>query len=151
MSYIDQNLMPGERITHKTKLHWAIFIWPLIFFVISFVNPISMPFELWSLPFLLLAFITGIPSLMKYFTSEFGVTNRRVIVKVGLIRKRSLEILLNKIESIGVDQTLAGRIFGYGSILVTGTGGTHEPFKKVMAPYEFRRHVQEQIPSNKNT
>src|SRR5206468_6927850 len=79
---------------------------------------------------------------VKAQTSEFAVTNKRVIVKVGLIRRDTLELLLSKVESIGVDQTVTGRIVGYGSIVVVGTGGTRETFKNIARPLDFRKQVQ---------
>ena len=86
----------------------------------------------------------GLSSYINFTSSEFGVTNRRVLIKVGFIRRRSLELLLSKVEGIGVDQGIPGRIFGYGTIIVTGTGGTKEPFRNITAPMEFRKTVQEQ-------
>jgi uncharacterized membrane protein YdbT with pleckstrin-like domain len=74
-----------------------------------------------------------------------AVTNKRVLVKTGILSRRSIEIMLAKIESIVVDQTLAGRMFNFGTIIVRGTGGTPEAFNRIAHPLEFRRKVQEQI------
>jgi uncharacterized membrane protein YdbT with pleckstrin-like domain len=68
-----------------------------------------------------------------------------VLIKIGLIRRHSLELLLQKVEGIGVDQSLAGRILGYGTITVTGTGGTRESFQRISRPMEFRRQVQASV------
>jgi uncharacterized membrane protein YdbT with pleckstrin-like domain len=95
--------------------------------------------------FIFLAALTGSFSFINYSTSEFAVTNKRVLVKVGWIRRHSIETLLTKVEGIGVNQGILGRILGYGTIVVTGTGGTKEPFHKIDAPLEFRKRVQEQI------
>lgn len=78
-------------------------------------------------------------------TSEFAVTDRRVVIKVGWIQRRTLETMLNKVEGIGVDQSIMGRMLGYGTITVTGTGGTKEPFTNIANPLEFRRQVQAQV------
>jgi uncharacterized membrane protein YdbT with pleckstrin-like domain len=86
-----------------------------------------------------------IPPWIDSLSSEFAVTNKRVLVKVGLIRRHSLELLLQKVEGIGVDQTLTGRILGYGTITVSGTGGTREAFRLISDPLEFRRQVQAEI------
>ena len=67
------------------------------------------------------------------------------MVKTGFIRRHSLETFLTMIEGIVIDQDILGRIFNYGSIIVTGTGGTKEPFQKVKSPLKFRTKVQEQI------
>ena len=77
--------------------------------------------------------------------SEFGVTNKRVIGKVGFIRRSSTELLLTRVEGIQVRQSIMGRMLGYGSVTISGTGGLKEPFHKISNPLELRRVVQEQI------
>jgi uncharacterized membrane protein YdbT with pleckstrin-like domain len=149
MSYIEKNLMNGESIVYQTHLHWVIFLWTIVciavaIFFFSLGTQVSMAA---GLLFLLTAIIIGLNSFITYKTSEFAVTNRRVIVKVGFIRRNSIEVMLNKVEGIQVDQGILGRIFKYGSITITGTGGTREPYHRIHAPLEFRKKVQEQIPS----
>ncbi|MGO9985725.1 MAG: PH domain-containing protein [Rhodomicrobium sp.] len=80
-------------------------------------------------------------ALNKIRTSEFAVTDHRVMVKVGVIRRHSLEIMLPQVEGIGVDQGILGRILSYGTITVSGTGATHEHFIRIRNPLEFRRRV----------
>jgi hypothetical protein len=83
--------------------------------------------------------------LVKRSSTEMAVTNKRVLVKVGLMSRRTIEIMLSKIESVRVDQSLMARMLGYGTIVVRGVGGTPEPFPDIAHPLEFRRQVQEQI------
>ena len=83
--------------------------------------------------------------LIEYWTSEFAITNKRVIVKMGLIRRHTLELNLQRVESVSVDQTTIGRILGYGTITIIGTGGTREPFRRIAHPLEFRKAVEEQL------
>ena len=73
------------------------------------------------------------------------MTNRRVVVKTGLAARKTIEMLLNKIESIEVNESGMGRLLGYGSITLIGTGGTFEPFHVMAKPLEFRNRVQQQI------
>ena len=75
-------------------------------------------------------------------TAEFCVTDKRVVIKVGFIQRRTVETMLGKVESIGVDQGLVGRVFNFGTILVVGTGGTQDSFRNISNPLEFRRQVQ---------
>jgi len=75
-------------------------------------------------------------------SSEYAVTSKRVIVKVGVMQTRSVELLLNKVEGITVTQGVMGKVFGYGEIVITGSGGTKEPFDGIQAPFDFRRAVQ---------
>ena len=83
-----------------------------------------------------------IPPWIRSASSEFAITNKRVLIKVGLVRRHSLELLLQKVEGIGVDQSVMGRILGYGTITVSGVGGTKESFRMISDPLEFRRQVQ---------
>jgi uncharacterized membrane protein YdbT with pleckstrin-like domain len=89
----------------------------------------------------LVAFATWV----KLSTSEFAVTNKRVIVKVGAINRRTVELMLSKVEGVSVDQTLAGRMGNYGTVRITGTGGTREAFDEIADPLEFRRQLQAQL------
>ena len=101
----------------------------------------------WVVPLtgFLIAAALGVKPAIEYLTSEFAVTNKRVVTKVGLVERDSQETLLSKIETIGVDQTLAGRLLGYGTVTIVGTGGSREPFALIAQPLEFRRQVQTQI------
>ncbi len=80
--------------------------------------------------------------LIDYATSEFGVTNKRVIIKVGFLRRKTLELLLRHVEAISVDQSVMGRLLNYGSVTLTGTGGVREVFHNISKPLEFRRQIQ---------
>lgn len=146
MRYIEKNLMNGENLLYQGKLHWVVFIWPVIWFVVAIILFCSGGDTATSgVLFFLIAIATGIASFINNITSEFGITNKRIIVKVGFIRRNSLEVLLNKVEGIQINQGILGRILGFGSITVSGTGGTKNPFHKIAAPLEFRRKAQEQI------
>ncbi len=146
MSYIDSNLLEGERIVFRTRLHWILFLGP-VFLTIIVLFPIA-----WSLasgtgrsyawiPFGL-GLLIILAAFIKRQSSDFAVTNKRIMMKVGVFRMRSIELLLSKVETIAVDQSLLGRIFGYGSIVVTGSGGSREVFSHIQAPLEFRRAMQ---------
>ncbi len=148
MSYIDENLMDGEVVVYRTRLHWIVFAWPF-FWVALFAVMLGMGDPTAPLAWITIicALITGIPALINYLTSEFGLTNKRVIIKVGWLKRYSFETLLNKIEGIQVSQSIPGRMLDYGTIIITGTGGSREPFVKISSPLEFRRQVQQQIAS----
>ena len=94
---------------------------------------------------LIVAFIVLAYGLAKRNATEMAVTDRRVLIKTGMASRRTLDLMLSKVESIGLEETLLGRMFGYGSVIVHGTGGTPESFVMIAHPQEFRRSVQEQI------
>ncbi len=83
--------------------------------------------------------------LVRRNATEMAVTNRRVIVKSGLADRRTIELLLPRIESIAVEEPALGRLLGYGTVVVRGTGGTPEVFRQIARPLEFREQVQRQI------
>jgi len=153
MSYIDGNLLDGEHIVFRTRLHWLLFMGPVLFIVIVllpvawFLNSGTwfLASGTWSsyawVPIGLGALIL-VATFIKRQSSDFAVTNKRVMMKVGVFTTRSTELLLSKIEAIAVEQTLVGRIFGYGDIVITGSGGTKESFSQIQSPREFRRPVQ---------
>jgi len=118
MSYIDSNLMSGESLIYRAKLHWIIFARPVIWLIVAvlLLGSGGDAATAWGGFFLLLAILDGIASFIDYSTSEFGITNKRVLVKVGLIRRKSLELLLSKVEGIQVSQGILGRLLDFGSV-----------------------------------
>jgi uncharacterized membrane protein YdbT with pleckstrin-like domain len=136
--------MSGEKVIYRAHLSRLVYVTPVVFLVIAVVAWVAgVPWMGWGC--FGVGVILGLIALVKVTTSVFVVTDQRVLIKVGWIQRRSLETLLAKIEGIGVEQGLGGRLFGYGTITVTGTGGTHERFEKIAAPMQFRKRVQEQI------
>lgn len=117
--YVDNNLVKDERVEFETTYHWIIFC---------------------NLRAILTLFIA--PIIDKY-TDEFAITNRRVIIKTGLISRKTFEMNHTKIESVNVDQGILGRTLGYGTIRIIGSGGTKEVFPKILKPLEFRKKFQE--------
>lgn len=141
MSYVQKQLSDGERIVFQTTLHPIIFLWPVAVVAggVSFfgLNPTVGSIGVF------LGLLLMLSLWITYKTSEFAVTNRRVIIKTGLVSRKTIETLLTKVEGVQVDQDILGRILNYGTLTVTGTGGTHEPFKRIRHPLEFRKQVQE--------
>ena len=114
--------------------------------VLSLIRDGWHGFNLFGLFLLAVSALPGLLSaFVNYASSEFGVSNKRVLMKTGFLARHSLETLLSKVESIGVHQGLLGRILGFGTIIIGGTGGSKEAFFGIRAPLEFRRRVQEQI------
>ena len=146
MSYIDRNLLSNETVAFRGHLSRVVYVSPSLLLLLG-LAVLALDGDIAAIGvILLLAGLAGLLSaFIRYKTSEFAVTNKRVIMKIGLIRRTSVEIVLSKVESITVDQGIAGRVFNFGSIAVVGTGGTHDPFHRIAAPLQFRRAVQEQL------
>lgn len=147
MSYVENNLLPNEQITYRAKLHWIIYLLPVAVFAIAILVVSMGGGEVAGIAIAIIAVVMLGPPWIRSTSSEFAITNKRVLIKVGLIRRHSLELLLQKVEGIGVDQGILGRIFGYGTITVSGVGGTKEAFQRISNPLEFRRQVQASLTS----
>ncbi len=155
MGYVEQNLASGEVVHYRTRLHWIVLVAPMVlgcflafpglFFLLGAFSTRELALGWIGLFFLLAAAVSVGLGLWHRASTEMAVTNRRVIIKTGMVSRKTLELLLPKVESVAVDQGLLGRMLAYGTIIVRGTGGTTEPFPKVAHPLEFRRQVQEQI------
>jgi uncharacterized membrane protein YdbT with pleckstrin-like domain len=118
-NYVKNSLISGEFLEYETTYHWIIFV---------------------SLRAILTLFIAP---LIDRWTDEFAITNKRVIIKTGLIRRKTVELNLTKVESVNVVQSVLGRILGFGSIQIVGTGGTKEIFPNIVKPLKFRKKFQE--------
>jgi uncharacterized membrane protein YdbT with pleckstrin-like domain len=141
MSYVDDNLLPGESVMYRARLHRIVYAAPVVWIAVALSLLIA---QAW-LPGGIVAFGGLLLLLIRWIdviTSEFAVTSERIVIKVGFIRRRSLELLLGQVEAIAVDQSILGRILGYGTIVIVGTGGTREPFRTMSSPLDFRRQVQ---------
>lgn len=148
MGYVDDHLLPGEQVQYRAHLHKLIFAWPTLFAgVLTALGVWAFASNVvWAgLGAITVGFIPLLVTQIKYTSSEFAVTDKRVIIKVGWIRRRTLETMLAKVEGIGVEQGIMGRMLGFGTITITGTGGTKEPFTNLARPVEFRRQVQAQV------
>jgi uncharacterized membrane protein YdbT with pleckstrin-like domain len=168
MSYVDRNLVPGETLLYQTRHHWVVLLVPTIIALVlgvpggallvwsvtsrdtngvtlgsSTISPQGMAISGGIL--LLISFVIFFYGIAKRNATEMAVTNKRVLIKTGMASRRSLDMMLSTVESIGVEETVLGRMMGYGTVIVRGTGGTPETFLMIARPQEFRKNVQEQI------
>ena len=125
-SYVEGALTKGEQVIYQGKVS----IWSLSPLIIIGLILLAA----WGLGLLFL-----IVAAVRYFTTELAITNKRVIAKFGLVSRSTIEINLQKIESIQVNQGILGRIFNYGSIVVSGAGNPQAPIPGISSPLQFRR------------
>lgn len=148
--YSRSSLAPDELPFYRTSLHWIIFARFAGAALLAFLF-IAMPFAIglqallgtelgwFALPLPALIMLT--PTL-AYASSELVITDRRVLIKTGIVRRQTLELFIARVESIGVDQGFFGRMFDYGTVLIRGTGGSEEAFEAIAHPLEFRNTVR---------
>jgi uncharacterized membrane protein YdbT with pleckstrin-like domain len=150
MSYLDDHLLDGERIVYRARLHWTIFTVPIVVVLLGIALSIVLwMYEpaYWYLGLILAAvgLLLAIGPLINYTSSDFAVTNKRVLSKTGFIERESDETLLSKVEAVSVDQGVLGRVLGFGTVKITGSGGTEDSFPRIAQPLEFRRQIQNQV------
>lgn len=155
MSYVTKNLIAGETLVYATGVHWSVLFWPVVIAILFAAGAITCllqkdPNFLYAgAALLVVALVIIVVATVRRNATEIAVTNRRVIIKTGLTNRRSLEIMLPKVESIGITESFMGRMLGYGTVIIHGTGGTPEPFDKIARPNQFRMHVQEQADASR--
>jgi uncharacterized membrane protein YdbT with pleckstrin-like domain len=149
MTYVAKNLLDDEDLVHVTRLHAIVLLAPAMV-VSALAGMLSImgdiPVVWYILAFLiLLAALRLADRLTLYLSSEFAVTSKRVLGKTGLIRLKTTDIVLAKVEAIRIHQSVLGRICNFGDVLVTGTGGTEEVLSYIPEPQLFSKVIQEQL------
>lgn len=167
LSYVEKNLIAGERLLYQTRHHWIVLLGPVLLSLLLGVSGLGLLGEsiaskagksqpsgstgvnaggLGIIGLILVVAAAGTLAygIAKRNATEMAVTNKRVLIKTGLASRRTLDVMLSRVESIGVEETVIGRLLAFGTVVVRGTGGTPEAFVMIDHPQEFRRAVQEQ-------
>jgi uncharacterized membrane protein YdbT with pleckstrin-like domain len=159
VSYAAKHLIAGEQVQYETKLHWVVMLGHVTIAVILAMVGVGLLAAPWNtaqggelqalrwagVASLVAAFVFLGIGLVRRDATEMAVTNKRVIVKTGLASRRTVELLLARIESVVVEEPAFGRALGYGTVILRGTGGTPEAFRQIAHPLQFREQVQRQI------
>jgi uncharacterized membrane protein YdbT with pleckstrin-like domain len=162
MSYYTKVLLPDEKVRVVGRLHWAIFLKSWLWFLIAVAAGLLAAYlyqrrdqaegdDTASIPAMiagvaaLIFLIAGLASLLSALvrrgSTEIVVTDRRIIFKEGVIRRRTMEMNMNKVETVDVVQTIAGRIFNFGTVLIRGVGSSYEPIGMVAEPLALRTAI----------
>jgi hypothetical protein len=166
VSYVEKNLIQGEQVLFRTRHHWIVMLGTFAGGTLLSLAGIAGLIYLLSQHdiggtsrnALLLACAAAVIAgslltlygTMKRNATEMLVTNKRVIVKTGILTRKTFEMLLSRIESIGVEEPVLGRMLGYGTVILRGVGGTPDEFDLIAQPLAFRSHVQEQVEAGKS-
>jgi len=147
MSYVDRILEPGEQVRYRTTISWTVYsngIWvALAALVCGYLGfKLNLDWLYWvAVALALIALALFAHGLIIRASTEIAVTDRRIVFKRGLIRRHTVEMNMQKVESVDVDQTLLGRLFDYGDVTVRGVGSTFERMRFVDAPLRLRTTV----------
>ena len=149
MSYVAKVLQPGEIVRYQAEIHWNVFL-PGAALLVAAVLWLLLGPQSWkgTIFFNAIFFVLLVAALLLLFNAwfdrwitEIAITDRRIIYKRGFIRRYTIEINMDKVESIDVDQSIGGRLLDYGDISIRGTGSAIESLRNIASPLEFRNHV----------
>jgi uncharacterized membrane protein YdbT with pleckstrin-like domain len=151
MKYVEQVLQPGEKLIYATSLHWLVYLRAILLLIVAgacligasmIPEPsVKLGLTIVAAIFGLIALLSGLGAFIRRSTTELAVTDRRVIYKTGIFQRHSMEMNTSKVETVGVNQSILGRILGYGTVMVRGTGGSFEPIPFIGDPLTFRSHI----------
>ena len=152
MKYVQRVLQPDEQVVHAARLHWFIYLKAILLLILALVcvvlasgsndNPgISIPLWIGAAVLGLFGLLSGISAFVRQATTELVLTDRRVIYKTGLFKRHTMEMNRSKVETVGIDQSVLGRLLNYGTVIVRGTGGSFEPIRQIDDPLTFRNHI----------
>ena len=122
------SLGPNEKVI-------AVGRFPLVFWIMAWVALITLGIILIGIYIFARAMITML-------TTEFAVTDARVVLKRGWLNVRTQELSVGSVEGVQLAQSIWGKLFGYGRIMVTGTGDAHLIFPPMADPIAFRRAIE---------
>jgi hypothetical protein len=146
MNFIEENILGDEEILYRAEVHWAVFIWTFVLFIIGLPffggNTVS---KIIGLVFIAIADIREWIAFINFSNSVIAVTNRRVVAKVGFIRMVSLVVPVAEIGRVEVIQSRVGRILNCGTVVIILDGGGKYTFRRIASPFELRRQLDEQI------
>ena len=149
MPYVDRVLQEGESVRHIARISWVTYLPGLFLWAVAGVLAGLLP-SAPALHFLVLTvaaivFIIGTILLARAWfhrvTTEIAVTDRRIIYKRGFVRRYTVEMHMDKVESVDVDQSILGRLLDYGDVIIHGTGMGIEPLPNIDHPLKLRNHI----------
>ncbi|HXY89023.1 MAG TPA: PH domain-containing protein [Xanthobacteraceae bacterium] len=147
MKYVDEVLQPGETVLFVSTVHWLTYAPAMLLLAAAIgtqffaVGGNETVWRAISLLCFAASLLGAAGAWFRRWTTEIAVTDRRIVYKRGFIRRRTIEMNMDKVESVDVDQSVFGRIFGYGDVLIRGTGVGFEPLQMIESPIEFRNAV----------
>jgi Predicted membrane protein len=146
MKFIETYLQQGEEIRYRARIHIFLFLQPTIILGVGFFcyfDSIGITHYL-GVTMLFLGLVSLVQRVLVKVGSIYAVTNKRVVLKTGIIGRSVVELVLTKCEGLHIEQSVLGRIFGFGTIIVT-TGGATNCYHYVAKPFRFKREINRQI------
>ncbi len=144
MDYSASDLIEGERVVFTARPHRVVLLLPALGAAAALAlaalvwldGTLGSAASLFAVPA-----VAAVPSWLRWRSTKYVVTNKRLCVRTGVLRVTTLETVLNKVGTIGVEQGLGGRALGYGTVIIKGLGGGVEALPRIADPYRLRRMV----------
>ncbi|MBR5918361.1 MAG: PH domain-containing protein [Prevotella sp.] len=151
MGYIEKNLMEGEQIVYEARQHWIIYWKPFLLLLVA-IGLFAIPSQYMELTIQMIASATllvvaAIWAVNIYGGRKYILTTSRLILKRGIIRRESTDLILRRCEGVSIRQSIAGRIFRYGTVSVS-TGEVVNEFRLIEDPVRFSTQINQQISRN---
>ena len=153
MRYVEAILEPGEKVVFETRLSWTLYGPAIAYALIALALPlaastvpaltlgVSYAIFVVSALIAVAALVSFVRAWFRRWTTEIAVTDRRVVLKRGFVRRHTVEMNMQKVESVDVDQTQLGRFFNYGTVTIRGTGSTLESLRMIDRPLKLRSTI----------
>ena len=150
MGYVEKVLQPEESVIYKTTVHWFVYLHACLWGALALVALIvSMRFDStgasvmqWiALALLIVAVLMALVAWIRRITTELAITSRRIIYKSGLLKRTTFELNRSSVESVNVEQSVLGRLLGYGHVELKGTGTSSQHMPLIHDPLQFRSHI----------
>lgn len=141
--YVQSQLIADEAVQYEAKAHWAIHLKGIIVIAIGIL--ILTSDKAIGGGFIAIGTLMLISAMISAATTELVITNKRIIAKFGVIRRKTFEQQLSKVEGANLNQSFLGRMFGYASIVVRGTGSGLTPVPYIADPTRFQHELTSRI------
>lgn len=130
----------GEPIHYQGRLHWTIFVRPVMLTCLALLL-FNADNALLGAIFALAAALFWVAALLAFRSAALLITDRRVRLSSGTIYRVSIDLPLSEIDRISVRQDVMGRLLGYGTLVVESTNGTRASCPNLTQPAEFERQL----------
>lgn len=162
-SYVKRAMHEDEKIVYAAQLHWIIyqsgFLYVLLggavgHFGVMLLRSLNIPKIATYIEPIVSYISVGIVAVggmllfgafVRQMSTELVITNQRIIAKHGLVATTSYELMMTKVEGATIDQSIWGRMWDYGTLMVKGTGGGISPIDHVAKPFKFHNNLMSAI------
>ena len=155
MTFPRRLLAQGEDVVIDLRPHWAFLGWPLVATIAAVVLLAGIDIALSAVPSGALDVLLGVVGIaalwlagrvLRWITTSLVLTTTRIVQRSGVFGRRALEIRLDRVNELSYHQSLAGRVFRTGEVMVEMGGETGvATFEHVPRPAAFQSLITEQI------